>query len=255
MDLTPVALAAGTHTLLLAAGGQNQEMAFQGFVLDPGGSTQPVVDHPLIEFVGDSITANGGRIDSAKGSPDGPALSNYSALAAEALECDHVQVAFSGVALATGFGFFGDQTGFDAWYFRLKNCNHTTDNVPWDFSYAPRLVVINLGTNDMKDGKRPDDAAFAVTYAAFLRSIRARLPHAILVGMRPFGGFVAGGITGAVANLNAAGDRAVHAIDTTGWLVAADFSDGIHPTVAGHAKAAVRLTVGLRALLAEDVGK
>jgi lysophospholipase L1-like esterase len=250
VDLTPVPVATGTHTLMLVAGGQNQEMAFQGLVLDPGASTQSVASRPLIEFVGDSITANGGRIDRSKVSPDGPATSNYSGLTADALACDRVQVAFSGVALATGYGFFGDRTGFDAWYFRLKNCNHPADNAPWAFAYDPVMVVVNLGTNDMKDGKRPDEAAFAVTYATFLRAIRARLPHAVLVGMRPFGGFEAAGIARAVATLQAAGDQAVHAVDTSGWLEEADFSDGIHPTVSGHAKAALRLTDALRPLLA-----
>ena len=249
VNLTPVPLPAGTHSALLVAGGQNIELAFKGLMLDPGATTLDSPQRPLIEFVGDSITANGGRVNISPGSASGPAMSNYSGLAAEAVGCDHVQVAFSGVALATGYGFFGDKTGFDAWYFRLKNCNHAADNRPWDFSYTPQLVVVNLGTNDMKDGKRPDDAAYAITYATFLRAIRARLPHAKLVGMRPFGGFVAGGVARAVADMTAAGEAGVHFVDTTGWLEAGDYSDGIHPTVTGHAMAGARLAAALKPLL------
>jgi lysophospholipase L1-like esterase len=249
LDLTPVPLAPGTHTAVLAAAGQNVELAFQGLMLDPGATTVESPAKPLIEFVGDSITANGGRVAASKDSANGLATSNYSWLAAEAVGCDHVQVAFSGVALATGFGFFGDRTGFDSWYFRLKNCNHPSDNAPWGFTYEPQLVVVNLGTNDMKDGKRPGDAEFAATFASFLRAIRAKLPRALLVGMRPFGGFVAGGIARAIADLNADGDARAHYIDTSGWLDAADFSDGIHPTVAGHAKAAKLLSAALAPLL------
>ena len=251
VDLAPLPLAAGAHTLVLATAGQNHEMLFQGLELAPGASTAASPERPLLEFVGDSITANGGRVAAAKDSAGGPATSNYSWLAAEALGCDHVQVAFSGVALATGSGFFGDRTGFDTWYFKLKNCNHATDNAPWTFAYAPRLVVVNLGTNDVKGGKRPSDDEFAATYAAFLRAIRARLPHSTLVGVRPFGGFQGGGVAKAVAALTAAGDPAVRFVDTSGWLAAEDYSDGIHPTVPGHAKAAARLTAALRAVLAE----
>ncbi len=250
IDLTPSPLSPGTHTAVLAAAGQNHELAFQGLVLDPGATTAESMARPLIEFVGDSITANGGRVAATKDSANGPATSNYSWLAAEAVGCDHVQVAFSGVALRTGFGFFGDRTGFDSWYFRLKNCNHAADNQPWGFAYQPQLVVVNLGTNDMKDGKRPSDGDFAVTYADFLRAIRARLPRAMLVGMRPFGGFVAGGVARAIAGLTAAGDARVRYVDTSGWLESGDFSDGIHPTVAGHAKAAALLAAALAPVLA-----
>jgi lysophospholipase L1-like esterase len=253
IDLTPTPLPPGIHTVVLASAGQNFELAFQGLVLDQGASTVESPVRPLIEFVGDSITANGGRVAASKDSANGPATSNYSWLAAEAVGCDHVQVAFSGVALATGFGFFGDLTGFDSWYFRLKNCNHASDNQAWGFTYEPQLVVVNLGTNDMKDGKRPSDAEFAATYAAFLRAIRARLPHAMLVGMSPFGGFVAGGIARAIADLTAAGDARTRFVDTSGWLESGDYSDGIHPTVAGHAKAAARLTTALAPLVPATV--
>ena len=236
VDLTPTALKPGDHTLLLAADGQNHEMRFQGLVLDAGAVTLPVPERPLIEFVGDSITACPGK--------DGNAASNYAWMAAEMLGCDHAQIAFSGVALASGYGFFGDKTGFDIWYFRLKNCNHP-DQDAWGFFPVPQLVVVNLGTNDVKDGKRPTNDEFAITYRNFLGQVRAKLPKAELVGIRPFGGFLAGGVLAAVEAMNKAGDLKVHYVDTEGWLTKDDFSDGIHPTVAGHAKAAKRLAAAL----------
>lgn len=237
LNLTPAPLAAGRHTLLLASAGQNEELLFRGLVLDPGAATQPMPERPLLEFVGDSITACQGK--------GGTGAENYAWETAEALDCDHVRVAFSGVALATGFGFFGDKTGFDQWYFQLKNCNHTKDRAPWDRAYDPQMVLINLGTNDVKDGKRPTDAEFAVTYADFIRAIRAHLPKAEIVALRPFGGFEAGGIRQAVDSL-AKTDQHVHYVDTEGWLDQADYTDGRHPSVAGHAKAAPLLAKALK---------
>jgi lysophospholipase L1-like esterase len=243
VDLAAKPLAAGHHTLVLASAGQNYELLFRGLVLDAGATTLAVPVRPVIEFVGDSITACAGK--------GGTMSTNYAWMAAEELGCDHAQIAFSGVALVTGFGFFGDKTGFDTYYFRLMNCNNKSTDL-WDFSSIPQMVVVNLGTNDMKDGKRPTDSEFAVSVAGFLSAIRAKLPRAELVAMRPFGGFQVGGVRQAVDELAKAGDKQVHYVDTTGWLEKADFSDGIHPTIEGHAKAAKRLAEALKPYLAAE---
>jgi lysophospholipase L1-like esterase len=240
VDLSQKPLAAGNHTLVLASAGQNYELKFRGLILEQGATTLAVPARPVIEFVGDSITACAGK--------GGTMSTNYAWLAAEQLDCDHTQIAFSGVALVTGFGFFGDKTGFDTYYFRLMNCNNKAPDL-WDFSSVPQMVVVNLGTNDMKDGKRPTDAEFAVSVATFLRRIREKLPKAELIAMRPFGGFQSGGVRQAVDELTKAGDERVHYVDTTGWLEKSDFSDGIHPTIDGHAKAAKRLAEALKPYL------
>lgn len=236
IDLTPEPLAAGTHTLLLAADGQNHELQVEGFTLDPGAVSQAVPERPLIEFIGDSITACPGK--------DAPSFTNYAWMTGEALGCDHTQIAFSGVALVTGNGFFGDKTGFDRWYFQRANCNHPKD-VPWWFSYHPQMVVINLGTNDVKDGKRPTTDEYAASYASFISAVRARHPAAVIVAVRPFGGALADGVKSAVSKVNAAGDKNVYYVNTTGWLADGDYSDGIHPTRDGHAKVALRLKSAL----------
>ena len=236
VDLTPEPLAAGTHTLLLAADGQNNELQVEGFALAPGAVSQAVPERPLVEFIGDSITACPGK--------DAPSFTNYAWLTGEALGYDHTQIAFSGVALVTGYGFFKDKTGFDQWYFQRANCNHPKD-IPWWFSYHPQMVVINLGTNDVKDGKRPTTDEYAASYANFISAVRARYPAAVIVAMRPFGGALADGVKSAVAEVNAAGDKNVHYVDTTGWLENSDYSDGIHPTRDGHAKVALRLKPAL----------
>ena len=251
IDLTPKPLAAGDHTLVLASDSQNGEVYFKGLILDAGATTRSAPPRPIIEFVGDSITACQGK--------EGAATDNYAWETGEALDCDHTQIAFSGKGLRSGWGALEDKTGFDSHYFRLKNCNHKeTDQ--WEFSaYTPRVVVVNHGTNEVRNGRRETDAEFTVTYLSFVRAVRTKLPTAEIVALRPFSGFLAAGIRQAVADLNAAGDMHVHYIDTAGWLdfdartgklSSEDSSDGLHPSVKGHAKVARRLAEALRPILA-----
>ena len=134
-------------------------------------------------------------------------------------------------------------------YFRLKNYNHRSDNpqVPWNFSYTPKIVVINLGQNDQCGGEPPD--TMQASYKSFVRNIRAKFPKAQIVALRPFGGPYETPIRQAVAALNAAGDHRVHYVDTTGWLDKADYRDGVHPNSQGQAKVEQHLIPILKPLL------
>lgn len=223
----------GDHHLQVGSAGQNYEVAFQGLVLDSGAITKPVDERPIIEFIGDSITQGNGA---------------YSWLSAVMLGCDHVQVAFSGVALTSGYGC-SSKIGLDAQYFRLKNYNHVKDNpqAPWDFSYTPRFVVINLGQNDQCGSESND--TMTTSYMSFVRNIRAKFPLAHIVAMRPFGGPYAQAERKAIEALAAAGDARVHYIDTTGWLAKDDFLDGIHPNADGSLKAAWRVASAIWPLM------
>ncbi len=229
----------GHHTLLLGSVGQNFEVEFKGLTLSPGAVTLPVPARPIIEFIGNSITAFGGS----------PSTVNYAWQTAEALGCDHTQIAFSGVALTSGFGC-SSTVGQDVQYFQLKNYNHLNDaaQTPWDFSYTPKIIVINLGQND-QCGNEPQDTMTA-TYKSFVQKLRAKFPVTQIVALRPFSGAYEKSIRQAVVTLIAGGDTRLCFIDTTDWLVKEDFGDGIHPTAAGHAKVAARLTPLLKPLLA-----
>nr|MDQ2732169.1 GDSL-type esterase/lipase family protein [Armatimonadota bacterium] len=235
-DLKP-----GPHTLLVGAPNQNSEFDFKGLVLAPGATTLPVEKLPIIEFVGDSITTGGGQTL--------PSTVNYAWLTGEALHADHTQIAFSARALTTGYGCAGDKAALDTQYFLLKNFNHTDEKpqVPWNFSYTPSMIVINLGQNDQCGGEK--DEVFTASLIHFIQRIRARLPQAQIVALRPFGGPYEKAVREAIATLNAAGDGRVHYIDTTGWLEKGDFVDGVHPTEAGHGKVAARLAPLLKPLL------
>ncbi len=235
------------HTLVVGAPNQNSEVILRGLTLDAGARTLPVETRPIIEFIGDSITTGGGQ--------KLPSTVNYAWMSAENLGADHTQIAFSGRALTSGFGCGADPLGLDAAYFRLKNFNHLDEKpaVLWDFSaYIPQIVVINLGQNDQCGGESPD--VMARSYADFLAEIRARLPRATIVALRPFGGPYETSVRQAVDERQAEGDKRVQFVDTTGWLGKGDFVDGIHPTEFGHAKAAARLADILRPLLNENSG-
>ncbi|BCM89866.1 cellulase/esterase CelE [Abditibacteriota bacterium] len=230
------------HTLVIGAPNQNSEVVFRGLTLDAGATTLPAETRPLVEFIGDSITTGGGKTL--------PSTVNYAWLSAEKLGADHTQIAFSGRALTSGFGCSADTTGLDAAYFYLKNFNHLDEQPPvfWDFStYTPQIVVINLGQND-QCGNEPS-VVVQSSYTDFMDRIRARLPRAHIVALRPFGGPYANFIRLAVEARRAEGDTRVQFVDTTGWLENKDLVDGIHPTEAGHAKAAALLSPILQPLL------
>ena len=236
-------LAPGLHTLLVgsSSGGEAKVL---GLSLDPRATTKPAIPRPIVEFIGDSITWGTG--------PEGMWNVNWTWQTAEALNCDHTQIAQSARALTTGYGCADEKTGMDKQYFMLKNFGYVNEvpPVPWNFAtYTPQIIVINLGQNDAC-GNEPDDV-FTNIYISFVKNIRTRFPVAQIVALRMFGGGHFGVDTRkAVAALNAGGDDRVHFIDTEGWLNnPSDFSDGVHPNAQGNLKAAMRLAPLLEPLL------
>ena len=233
----------GTHSLLVGSSGQNDEVQFQGLALEAGASTMPddSPQPPLIEFVGDSITTGTG--------PVGITTVNWTWNTATALGCDHIQIAFSGLALTSGFGCLPIHTGLDQLYFLEKNYNHLPESpqVPWSFSYTPDVVVINLGQND-QCGQEPA-TTLTQSMTSFVSKIRSHFPHAQIAVMRPYAGVYGDAIQAAVNSLNASGDTKVRYIDTGGWIGKPDTVDGIHPNAVGNLKIAGHLVPLLRPLL------
>lgn len=240
-ELTLRSLKEGTHSLLVGSAGQNNEVSFQGLVLASEAVTIAPKEYPLIEFIGDSITTGTG--------PGRISTVNYAWNTAVALGCDHAQIAFSGVALTTGFGCLKDKMGLDNQYFRLKNFNHLNDNpqTDWNFSYTPDIIVINLGQND-QCGKESAETLTA-SMISFQKKIRSRFPATQIVILQPFSGAYADSILDAVRTLNANGDKRVQYIDTKGWLDKEDYSDGTHPNGTGNLKVVGHLVPLLRPLL------
>jgi lysophospholipase L1-like esterase len=216
VNLTSRPLAAGTHTLRIEY--RSGDMVFEGLVLDSGAHTVlPNVPSGLVEFVGDSITAgyNMPRL----------AMDDYAWKTGELLHARHTQIAHNSYCLVAQSGCVGQATQFFD--------TDSTGSRPWDFSrYQATAVVINLGTNDHNHSVT--NAQFQAAYTTFLSSIRAKYPNADLFVMETFKGWYVDQTKAAVNARNNAGDPKVFYVDTTGWLSASDFIDGIHPTAQGH---------------------
>jgi lysophospholipase L1-like esterase len=250
----------GPHTLQVIADYDTTEMQFQGLVLDAGATTLPLAgSRPLVEFIGDSITAGQGGSEWA--------TTDYAWLTGEALGAFHTQIARAGITLTDGF-HYSDNTwpGMESMYFRAWVPDHcanpqctpdaTHPAVPaWDFSkYSPKLIVVNLGTNDWNLGV--PSSQFQTEYTSFLSNVRARHPAAEIFVLRTFNGYLVPETQAAVAARINAGDTKLHYINTDGWLTlypSNDFKDGFHPNDTGYQKVKDRLVAILQPYLGTAV--
>jgi hypothetical protein len=247
VNLTPAALAQGTHTLRVAARSQYDVIQLSSLILDNGATVvSPTVSSNIIEFIGDSITE--GWTDPNE------AVSDYAWKTGEGLGAEHTQIAYAGICLTTPppASNWGIPIPMSTAYLKMQPIHDFPNTPNWDFTkYTPRCVVINIGTND--NGAGVTDADFQNAYVSFLTSIRNKFPQADIFVLRTFGtvgspeGFKAAPTQAAVNQRISAGDNKVHYVDTNGWLtVESDFTDGLHPSESGHTKAAERLKLILQ---------
>src|ERR1700754_3417355 len=240
INLTPVPLTNKTHTHSVAQGKDNNYVFdFQGLLLDTLAVTSaPIIQKYLIEYIGDSITA--GFTDSQSN------VSDYAWITSDSLHVEHTQIAYPGICLVDGY----PGPGMNTQYFKSQSL-YSDSQSPSDWSfqtYAARLVVINLGTNDFI--KKVSDTTFKSVYISFCKAIRAKLPAADIFLMRPFNGAKATAIQAIVSARHNGGDPKVHYINTTGWLGGlSDYTDGTHPNDKGQIKIASKLRPILAAYL------
>jgi lysophospholipase L1-like esterase len=244
-------LAAGTHEVTLMVRGLNEfqarwapplvsSLTFLGFDVQDGAlemSPRPV--RPKIELLGDSIT-QGVNIWPSRPGMDTPCWLQdgrlaYGSQTSQALGAEWRQVGFGRQGLLIG-GNGGVPTANGAFNFIYQG-------IPRD-EWQPDLVTINQGTND----GGATAAVFRTAYTEFVTTIRGAYPDAKIAALRPFNGAHAAEIRAEVTARNAAGDARVYYIDTTGWLVAADFTDGLHPNVQGSRKAAAALVTAIMSI-------
>jgi len=226
IDLTPTIISKGKHSLIVMQGKDyNYAFIFKGLILDDGATTHaPKVSSTLIEYIGDSITC-GYTNPQAN-------LVCYAYVCSEALGTESTQIAYPGITLANGY----PGTGMETQYFK-DQCTNKPQAADWDFSrYTPKIVVINLGTND--NNKKVPDSVLVKVYTNFLQKVRSKFPKAEIFAMRTFLGVKSAPTLAAVNTRIADGDKKIHYIDTDGWETKADYNDGLHPSINGGIKIA-----------------
>lgn len=232
--VTLSAQGSGPHTLQIATNWETNKLPIVKLQPLAGEKTLPPDPRPLVEFIGDSITAGH--------STSTGALTDYAWLVAEKMGADHTQIAVSGIALVNGYFYdkTGPWAGMDNLYFKTRSaldCQDTpcADNPPWNFStYTPTLIVINLGTNDAFLNVPAGD--FQKRYTDFLAAVRTKHPNAEIAALGTFGGHYLKETQAAVDARAGAGDTKVHFVKTEGWVGSSDTVDGVHPSDDGHVK-------------------
>jgi lysophospholipase L1-like esterase len=215
---------------------------FTGVEVGEGGEllTPPPPPRMRIEFLGDSITE--GILAEGKGErPQFPHLTDgrraYAYQTAERLNAQPRVVGFGRLGITVP-GNGGVPVAIDSFLF-------VYDSVLKD-RWSPTAVVINLGTND---GKATAEE-FGPKYLEYLQLVRESYGRARIFCMRPFNGAHADEIRQAVVDMRKGMDLRVHYVDTTGWIdPKEDTTDGLHPNIAGHRKAAEKLAAFIRETL------
>jgi lysophospholipase L1-like esterase len=239
LDLTPTPLDPGEHHVELDTKDVDQladrwvpplrsALILTGFALDSGARLldAPYVGPHHMAFYGDSITEGSHALshDSSPSGADG--TKDYAFL---------TPLAFGAASAQVGFG---NQGIFHAGNGEVPNAPRAFgwiyQGVRNDPRFTPDVVVINQGTNDTT----VPASEFSNGYADYLRQFILAYPHALVFALRTFGGYQAAATEAAVKGL---ANARVHYVDTSGWLGPGDYTDGIHPTVAGHAKVTARL--------------
>lgn len=158
---------------------------FRGFVVEAGKSLVALTTprSRVIAFVGDSITCGAG-IEGTADSLQSPTNQNhylsYAAITSRNFNARHFVAARSGVGLYANYS--SNPTGLESPN-NMKNHYarvHWSDATPLDdFSPAPDLICVNLGTNDF--GVGVNEAAFEQAYLDFIDLIHARNPGVDIV--------------------------------------------------------------------------
>lgn len=190
--------------------------------------------------LGDSITF---------GSPDGH-YGGYRHALGTLLENDGVIVEFVG-SQRSGNGVIPgpDNEGHPNWTIpRLKD---GIDSNRWLETYRPDIVLLHIGTNDIRRG---DAASAPRNLAALLDDILSRLPgtHVIVAQIIPFrSGPNPGGrsYNAAIAGIVASRGAGVSLVDMRNILAAGDYADGLHPNAGGYDKMARVWEPAIRAVL------
>ncbi|MBN1412124.1 MAG: hypothetical protein JW969_14870 [Spirochaetales bacterium] len=244
---------------------------FLGFNIEEG--KKLTAPEPLpgrkIEFIGDSITCGYGNelsVPDAGKFPFTPRNENvymaFGSIAARALNAQYLIFAYSGRGVFRNYG--GDERNtIPEMYSRILPDDSSSPE--WDFSsYAPDVVVINLGTNDynsqlsVKDLTREKfDAVFRKHFVEFIKRVRGNYGEdtQIIISIGPMlsDEWPAGLdcltrirkiVSSIVAEMKDAGDSNIHSLPFE--TQTGPFGEDFHPTIARHEIMAKTLVAEIR---------
>jgi len=176
-------LANGIHVLSIAKRTESiqGDVLFKGFEIKgvPQKEALPQKPKLKIEFLGNSITAGYGVLDSVKEHTYSPitqdVFSSYAGVAARELNAEMRTVAFSGRGIYRNPDSRDQRTLPEFFPYISVNAK-----IPWDFSWQPDIAVIELGTNDFSVSA-PDSAGFVNSVVKFSKQIREKYPDAQII--------------------------------------------------------------------------
>jgi lysophospholipase L1-like esterase len=134
----------------------------------------------LIEVVGDSISAGYGTLGTLNDADCFPTESHwdtYESVAARAVGAEVSTIAASGHGMVRNYG--GDMTDTLPQIYARTLMNDTAS--AWSFAIKPQAVVINLGTNDISNGKGDPGTPFRDAYRGFVETVRSKYPDAFII--------------------------------------------------------------------------
>lgn len=255
-------LADGVHRIriMYAVEGLEFRPEFRGFYLDSGKSLAavPVLPERRIEFIGNSITCGYGIESDDANAPFSYETENhyftYAALTARALGAQHLVVARSGIGVYRNYGapVTGSPDCMPAMYGQTLFLDSTER---WDYSrYVPDVVCVNLGTNDVSEGKY-DYGLLTDAYRKFARRLREVYPQAkivLLSGVMLNGkqlDDVKRAMNTVTDEMRAGGDMNVYRFDLSPQTGSLGYGANWHPSMRQHKKMARELTAYLRKLM------
>lgn len=242
IDLAPPGLRPGAHVMRIDVKDTDQvtnrwlpplgdAVVVRGIRLAPGELLLPPPQPEPVRmaFFGDSIT-EGIRALGQPLTPDGAdGTRTYAAVAARSFGADMQLVGFGKQGVMRD-GVGNVPTAPESFPYNFQGS-------PADPGFAPDIVVLLQGSND----SAVTDEQFAPAYASYLKEVRAAYPNAWIFAMEPLIGRHSAVIQSDVTD---AADPKMVFVNTDGWLDrhnTADYTDTVHPTVAGHLKVASRL--------------
>jgi lysophospholipase L1-like esterase len=230
-------LTAAAHTVELYRQTEGSQGDSQLMAITVGGGalmSPPAAPAHLIEVIGDSISCGYGTLGTLSDSDCFPTESHwdtYGARAARTLGADISTIAMSGQGAYRNYG--GDMNNTLPMVYTRALTNDATP--AWDFRTQAQAVIVNLGTNDISNGKGDPGTPFETAYAGLLANVRAKYPAAFIMCI--IGPLLSGTdlttIQGHIRNVVnariAAGDHTVELFDQIATQASGDAACQYHP--------------------------